>query len=82
MPLAGMKSRFTDVTFEDFDAAQLRQIWDRMLEKYNPEDKGWRVETEARGGGAWVPRREDKGWRGLRGPCESHAALCTQLRPL
>eukprot|EP00947_MAST-08B_sp_MAST-8B-sp1_P001479 g1479.t1 len=39
----GMPSRFKSVFFEDFDKRELRQIWDRLLKKYNKNDKGWRV---------------------------------------
>ncbi len=34
----GMKSRFDDVLFEDFDAAGLLRVWEGMLKKYS-----WRV---------------------------------------
>lgn len=42
----GLKSRFRDVYFEDFDVDALRKIWDGMLKKYNPNNNGWRVESE------------------------------------
>ena len=42
----GLKSRFTDVYFDDFDIDSLREIWDGMLKKYNPNNEGWRVESD------------------------------------
>ena len=42
----GMKSRFQDWVLDDFSKDELGLIWEGLLKKYNPDDKGWRVEDE------------------------------------
>ena len=36
----GMKSRFTDVRFADYDFYDLKRIWNRLLDRYSDPDSG------------------------------------------
>ena len=38
----GLRSRFREIQFDDFDSAELRQIWDGLLER----KRAWEVENE------------------------------------